>query len=107
MTPKTAMKPGDIINRLGDALPLIRQICDISGVPGASIGVFHEDQKIYTTHIGHRDVAAKLPPTSDTMYGIGSLTKGFVAASLAQLIGKHPGVTWTSPIQDILSEYQP
>ncbi|KID61328.1 beta-lactamase-domain-containing protein, partial [Metarhizium hybridum] len=41
------------------------------------------------------------------MYGIGSLTKGFVAASLAQLIGRHTGVTWTSPIQDILPEYQP
>lgn len=33
MTPKTSMKPGDVINRLGDALPLIRQICDISGKP--------------------------------------------------------------------------
>ncbi|KAG8423087.1 hypothetical protein J3459_008215 [Metarhizium acridum] len=80
MTPKydhkdSAMKPRDIINRLEGALHVINQICDISGVPGSSTGVLHEDQVIYTTHLSHRDVAAKLPPTSDTIYEIGSLQR--------------------------------
>lgn len=55
-----AMKPQYIINRHGYALPVINQICGDSGVPGTSIGVLHEDQAIYTTHIGHGDFSIAL-----------------------------------------------
>lgn len=42
------------------------------------------------------------------MYGIGSLTKGFVAASLAQLFhDERVPVDRMSPIQDILPEFKP
>ncbi len=101
------MEPDTIKQRLTAALPIIRNICDISGVPGASIGVIHEGKTIYIRSIGYRNVADQIPPTEDTLYGLGSLTKGFVAASLAQLLHEHPSVTWTTPLQDIWPEYRP
>ncbi|OAA78787.1 Beta-lactamase/transpeptidase-like protein [Akanthomyces lecanii RCEF 1005] len=101
------MKPNTITQRLSAALPIIRDICNISGVPAASIGVIHKGQTIYLENIGYRNVADQLSPTADTLYGLGSLTKGFVAASLAQLLLQHPSVTWTTPLQDIWPEYHP
>ncbi|KAM3478675.1 hypothetical protein MY5147_002064 [Beauveria neobassiana] len=101
------MKSNAIVQRLNAALPIIRKICEISGVPAASIGVIHQGQSIYVENIGHRNVEAQLSPTADTLYGLGSLTKGFVAASLAQLLHNHPTVTWTTPLQDIWPEYRP
>ncbi|KAM0744873.1 hypothetical protein ACQRIT_000257 [Beauveria bassiana] len=84
------MKSDAIVQRLKAALPIIRKICEISGVPAASIGVIHRGQSIYVENIGHRNVEAQLSPTADTLYGLGSLTKAFVAASLAQLLHNHP-----------------
>ncbi|KAM3478109.1 hypothetical protein MY8738_006094 [Beauveria namnaoensis] len=101
------IKSDAIVQRLKAALPIIRKICEISGVPAASIGVIHRGQSIYVENIGHRNVEAQLSPTADTLYGLGSLTKGFVAASLAQLLHNHPTVTWTTPLQDIWPEYRP
>ncbi|PMB71626.1 hypothetical protein BM221_001719 [Beauveria bassiana] len=99
------MKSDAIVQRLSAALPIIRKVCKISGVPAASIGVIHQGQSIYVENIGHRNVEAQLSPTADTLYGLGSLTKGFVAASLAQLLHNHPTVTWTTPLQDIWPEF--
>lgn len=73
----------NLVQRLAQAGSTISQICNISGVPGASIGVLHQGQVIFTDNFGYRNVASKLPPTSDTVYSIGSLTKSLVAASLA------------------------
>ncbi|KAM3522407.1 hypothetical protein MY4038_008645 [Beauveria bassiana] len=99
------VKSDAIVQRLSAALPIIRKVCEISGVPAASIGVIHQGQSIYVENIGHRNVEAQLSPTADTLYGLGSLTKGFVAASLAQLLHNHPTVTWTTPLRDIWPEF--
>ncbi|KAM0664669.1 hypothetical protein ACQRIU_006527 [Beauveria bassiana] len=101
------MKSDAIVQRLNAALPIIRKVCEISGVSAASIGVIHQGQSIYVENIGHRNVEAQLSPTADTLYGLGSLAKGFVAASLAQLLHNHPNVTWTTPLQDNWPEYRP
>lgn len=75
-----------VVDRLQVLGPVITEICQKSGTPGASIGVLHEGEIIYTHNYGYRDVDAKLPPDVNTIFHIASLTKSFTAASIGILV---------------------
>ena len=94
-----------ILDRLQGLSPVIAEICRISGTPGASIGVLHEDKFIYTHNYGYRDVEAKLPPDDDTIYHIASLSKSFTAASIGILV-EEGKMSWDTPIRDILPDFK-
>lgn len=91
--------------RLARANIQVDEICKSSGVPGASIGVIHNGDVIHTYNFGYRDVDNELPTTSDTVYGIGSVTKSFVAAGIARLV-EDKKLTWNTLVQDILPEFK-
>lgn len=55
-------------------------------IPGLSIAVVKEGEIIYAEGFGARDPAGNLPATPDTLYGIGSCTKSFVALAIIQLM---------------------
>lgn len=55
-------------------------------IPGLSIAVVRDGQVIYAEGFGSRDPAKSLPATPDTLYGIGSCTKSFVAMAIMQLM---------------------
>ncbi len=57
-------------------------------VPGFSITVVRDGKTIYAQGFGSRDPARSLPATPDTLYGIGSCTKSFVALAVIQLAEK-------------------
>lgn len=101
------MMPAAVLDRLARAATIVSQICDISGVPSASVGVLHHDEIIWRDNFGYRDVATQKKSTSDTMYGIGSLTKGFVAASLGQLLDNETSASWLSPIRETIPSFKP
>ena len=54
-------------------------------LPGLSIAVVKDGQTIYAEGFGSRDPRRNLPATPDTLYGIGSITKSFVALGILQL----------------------
>jgi CubicO group peptidase (beta-lactamase class C family) len=54
-------------------------------MPGFSIAVVQDGATIYAEGFGARDPAQGLPATPDTLYGIGSITKSFVALAILQL----------------------
>ena len=54
-------------------------------MPGFAIAVVQDGDTIYTEGFGARDPAKGLPATPDTLFGIGSITKSFVAISILQL----------------------
>ena len=81
----------------------IAEICAISGTPGLSYGVLHEGRILHTGNFGHRDVEAQLPPTSDTRYAIGSLTKAFTAAAVGILV-EEGRTAWNASVHDILGD---
>ncbi len=54
-------------------------------LPGFAIAVVRDGETIYTDVFGARDLAKNLPVTTDTLFGIGSITKSFVAISILQL----------------------
>jgi len=57
-----------------------------SRMPGFSIAVVHDGETIYAEGFGLRDTQKVLPATPDTLYGIGSITKSFVAIGIMQLV---------------------
>jgi CubicO group peptidase (beta-lactamase class C family) len=54
-------------------------------IPGMSIGVVMDGEPLYVSGYGARDPQKNLPATPDTLYGIGSITKSFVAIAIMQL----------------------
>ena len=82
----------------------IDQILEITGCAGASVGVVHNHKIIWRDNFGHADVEARSRPTSDTIYGIGSLTKGIVAGAIASLVAEGK-LTSETPIKDILPSF--
>lgn len=48
----------------------IARTCEISVTPGASIGVLHENEVVYTTGFEYRDVAKQLPTDENALYHI-------------------------------------
>jgi CubicO group peptidase (beta-lactamase class C family) len=57
-------------------------------LPGLSLAVTQDGKIIYAEGFGSRDREKNLPATPDTLYGIGSITKSFVAIAIMQLIEK-------------------
>jgi CubicO group peptidase (beta-lactamase class C family) len=55
-------------------------------MPGFSIAVVHDGETMYAEGFGLRDTQKVLPATPDTLYGIGSITKSFVAVAIMQLV---------------------
>lgn len=94
-----------VVDRLQVLGPVIAEICQTSGTPGASIGVLHEGKTIYTHNYGYRDVDAKLPPDVNTIFHIASLTKSFTAASIGILV-EEGKMSWETPIRDILPDFK-
>jgi CubicO group peptidase (beta-lactamase class C family) len=54
-------------------------------IPGFSIGLAKDGQLFYENGFGYRDVENNLPLTSDTVFGIGSVTKSFTCVAIMQL----------------------
>ena len=68
-------------------------------VPGFSIAVVRKGEVIYSQGFGARDPARSLPATPETLYGIGSCTKSFVALAAMQLVEKGK-IKLTDPASD-------
>lgn len=93
-----------LVERLQKLEPRLRKILAITGLPGCSIGVIRKGVEVWKINLGYRDVEKKLPPESDTVFHLNSLTKSVTAAAFACLVqdGK---ITWETPIRSILPEF--
>jgi CubicO group peptidase (beta-lactamase class C family) len=56
-----------------------------AGLPGFSITVVKDGRTVCAAGFGARDPQKNLPATPDTLFGIGSVTKSFVAVAILQL----------------------
>jgi len=55
-------------------------------LPGFSIAVVENGKTVYAEGFGAREPERNLPATADTLYGVGSITKSFVAIGIMQLV---------------------
>ncbi|KAJ5609478.1 D-aminoacylase [Penicillium herquei] len=93
----------DLSHRLSLLRPIINEICEIGGISGASIGVAHQGEIVFSHNFGYRDIESCIPPDSNTLYGIASLTKSITASAICILVSEGK-LDWTTPIVSILPE---
>lgn len=63
----------------------IKKVLKETKTPGAGIAIVSSNKVEWAAGIGNADVAANLPATADTLFRIGSVSKGFAALSALQL----------------------
>jgi D-alanyl-D-alanine carboxypeptidase len=74
------------INSKGSSLNILMSQLIKSGVPGLSLALADRQGLIATAVAGEADITASLPVKTDHLFGIGSITKTFVAVIILQLI---------------------
>jgi CubicO group peptidase (beta-lactamase class C family) len=72
-------------------------------VPGCAVAAVQGGQVVLAAGWGLRDLAAKLPVTSDTLFAIGSTTKAFTAATVGALVDDGL-LEWERPLRDYVPE---
>ncbi|KTG07707.1 hypothetical protein AUR64_02375 [Haloprofundus marisrubri] len=77
---------------------------DDNGIPGASLALVDGDELVYADGFGARDVSENIPSTSDTLYGIGSITKSFTALAIQQLV-EDGELELTDPVTEYVDRY--
>lgn len=68
------------------------------------MGVLHQGSFAQTDNFGFQDVSKAIPTDSDTLYGVGSLTKSMVSAGIGKLVesGKFE---WNTPVRQLLPKF--
>lgn len=100
------MQPSSPLTRIESVIPDLEKIRQLSGAAGVSVGVLHHGKVLYKDNLGHSDIAADKTADSQTLYGIGSLTKSMTVLGVANLVDDGL-LSWDTPIKDILPEFQP
>jgi CubicO group peptidase (beta-lactamase class C family) len=57
-----------------------------TALPSVTAAIIQDGVVKHLRAFGHRDVGSALPATPNTLYGVGSVTKSFVALSIAKLV---------------------
>jgi CubicO group peptidase (beta-lactamase class C family) len=92
-------KPANVEKMKAFAERIIPEFMREGKIPGFSIAVVKDGKVIYAQGFGARDPARSLPATPETLYGIGSCTKSFVALAAMQLAEKGK-IKLTDPASD-------
>ncbi|MDY0404854.1 serine hydrolase domain-containing protein [Virgibacillus sp. 179-BFC.A HS] len=59
--------------------------CQEALVPGMALVISQRGEPVYENYYGYRNIAKKLPVTSDTIFGVASITKSLTALAVMQL----------------------
>ncbi len=74
------------------------------GVPGLSIALVDDQRVVWAQGFGYADAARKLPATTQTLYGIGSISKLFTATAVMQQV-EQGHIDLDTPITQYLPEF--
>ena len=86
------------VDRLRALASVIQEICALTGTPGLSYGIIHQGSVVHKDNFGVRDIETQLPPTSDTVYHLASLSKTFTAA-VAGILDDEGTLSLEAPVQ--------
>ncbi|KAI0193089.1 putative D-aminoacylase [Astrocystis sublimbata] len=93
-----------VVERLVRLDRTIESIIAVTGAPSVSIGVAYKGESIFEWNSGFKDTTKDIPPDSDTVYGIGSISKVFTASAIGILVDDG-ALDWSTPVRDILPEF--
>ncbi|KAI8960370.1 beta-lactamase/transpeptidase-like protein [Daldinia sp. FL1419] len=99
----SSLRHSKIRDGLEHVLPQVDTIRKIGGTAGMSIGVVYQGETILEHSLGFANLETKEVANSSTRYTIGSLTKGFVAATIAQLVDEGL-LKWDEPLSSYIPE---
>lgn len=71
------------------------------GTPGITLGIIKDDQVFYSRGYGYRNIHEELPMTPDTLYGIGSSSKSFIALAMMILV-EEGKIDLEAPVSDYI-----
>lgn len=81
-----AQKTEDVKTALKGFDDYVEQVMNDWQVPGLAIGIVQNGTIVYTKGYGYRNKSSKMPVTDNTLFAIGSCTKAFTAATVAQAV---------------------
>ena len=84
---------------------LIENLISKWRIPGLAIGVVRDGKIIYNHGFGYRDLEKKLPVTTKTVFGIGSISKSFTSMSVAMLVDEAK-LKWDTPVVEYLPDFK-
>jgi CubicO group peptidase (beta-lactamase class C family) len=82
-------KPAAAPTNIEELKSAVAAILNEYNVPGIGIALVTKDKVVWTGGVGKADIAANRDVTADTMFRVGSITKGFVALTALQLVEQH------------------
>ena len=74
-------------------------------IPGLAIAIFTDDEIVYMKGFGCKDLESKTPVTEKTLFGIGSVTKGFTSFAAAILVDQGK-LDFDVPINDYMPSFR-
>ncbi len=81
-----SQKTEDVKTALKGFDDYVEQVMNDWQVPGLAIGIVQNGKIVYTKGYGFRNKISKMPVTDNTLFAIGSCTKAFTAATIAQAV---------------------
>ena len=94
----------DLAKRLAALGPQIEELMKIGGTAGVSMGILHHGKPVFHANYGYRDVQASLPPTEETIFPAGSLTKALTSAMMGLLV-EEKTINWDTLVKDVLPDF--
>jgi CubicO group peptidase (beta-lactamase class C family) len=94
-----------VLDKFVALAPIIQDICNVSGIPGVSLGVLHNNEVVHTASFGYADVEKQIPCDSDTVFVLGSLSKAMTAALIASLRDDGALSSWDQPLKTLLPDF--
>jgi hypothetical protein len=66
--------------------PILEKIMACWGIPGPGVGIVKEQQIVYAKGFGAKSLATQSPVRVDSIFGLASIGKCFVASAVMQLV---------------------
>ena len=92
-------------DRIQEIDAVVNQALERFQVPGAAIGIVFDGKVVLTKGYGMRDQKRALPVTENTIFAIGSCTKGFTSFVLGQLVDEGV-ICWDDPVIKYIPEFR-
>ena len=75
-----------------------------ANVPGASLAIVSDDELVYASGFGSRDLETNEPATAETQYGVASCTKSFTGLAIL-LLEERGELSVEDPVVEYLDEF--
>jgi CubicO group peptidase (beta-lactamase class C family) len=74
-------------------------------IPGAALALIKDNRIVLAKGYGYRDLTARTPVTTATLFNVGSVSKSFTALGIAQLVDRHQ-IDLDAPVIRYLPEFR-